>query len=210
MPVKKTTQHRPALGVIILGAGDSVRMGRPKLMLPWGGTSIIGHLISQWQTLKADQIAVVLRPGDQVMEAELDRVEFPPGDRIENPLSGRGMFSSIQCAANWDGWKAGLNVWAIILGDQPHLRPETLRQLLQFSAQNKEAICQPAFGGSPRHPVLLPRPAFVQLRHSGAETLKDFLQQTSCQRRQHAMEDLGLMLDLDYPEDYDQAFKSYQ
>ena len=33
------------LGVIILGAGASSRMGRPKLLLPWGDTSVIGHLI---------------------------------------------------------------------------------------------------------------------------------------------------------------------
>ena len=43
----------PAIGVIILGAGASSRMGRPKLLLPWGDTSVIGHLIRQWQALGA-------------------------------------------------------------------------------------------------------------------------------------------------------------
>ena len=38
-------------GVIILAAGASSRMGRPKMLLPWGATSVLGHLIGQWQTL---------------------------------------------------------------------------------------------------------------------------------------------------------------
>jgi molybdenum cofactor cytidylyltransferase len=208
MPVKNLNQNRLALGVIILGAGDSVRMGRPKLLLPWGETSIIGHLISQWQSLKADQIAVVHRPADQLLNTELDRLGFPPGNRIENPQSGRGMFSSIQCAVNWAGWKNELNVWAVSLGDQPHLRPDTLRVLLAFHRKHPAAICQPAYGGRPRHPVLLPRSAFAELQHARAETLKEFLQQTSCPIMELPIEDPGLMLDLDQPGDYERAIKS--
>jgi molybdenum cofactor cytidylyltransferase len=207
--VKNSSQNRPAIGVIILGAGDSVRMGRPKLLLPWGGTTIIGHLISQWQALGAEQIAVVQRSGDKPLNAELDLLGFSMGDRIENPDSKLGMFSSIQCAANWPGWKKDLDVWAVILGDQPHLKPNTLDALLAFQREHPDSICQPAHGGRARHPVLLPRPAFAELRHSRAETLKDFLQQTSCQLVKHPLDDPGMLLDLDHPEDYESVIRSY-
>jgi len=193
--------------VIILGAGDSVRMGRPKLLLPWGKTSIIGHLFSQWQALQAEQIVIVQRPGDQPLNVELDRLNFPGTNRIENPDSQRGMFSSIQCAANWGGWKNNLNVWAVILGDQPHLKPETLRALVAFHGEHTDAICQPSHGGRSRHPVLLPRPALIELRQSQAETLKDFLRQTSCRIMEHPLADAGLEIDLDRPEDYERAVK---
>ncbi|HRY59690.1 MAG: NTP transferase domain-containing protein [Verrucomicrobia bacterium] len=43
----------PALGVVLLAAGRSARMGKPKLLLPWGDTSVLGHLIRQWQSLGA-------------------------------------------------------------------------------------------------------------------------------------------------------------
>ena len=208
--MKKPGKHHPALGVIILGAGDSVRMGRPKLLLPWGGISIIGHLISQWQALQAEQIAVVLRPGDRPLNAELNRLGFSPADRIENPDARRGMFSSIQCAANWDGWKENLNTWAVQLGDQPHLRLETLRALLAFHQENPDAVCQPTHGGRARHPVLLPRAAFAGLRNTRAETLKEFLQQTSCRLAGHPLADAGLALDLDHPQDYERAVKFHQ
>lgn len=194
--------------MIILGAGDSVRMGRPKLLLPWGETTIIGHLISQWQALGAEQIAVAQRPADQPLNAELDRLNFPIEHRIENPDSKRGMFSSIQCAANWPGWKNDLNVWVIILGDQPHLKTDTLCALLAFHREHPDAICQPAYGGRARHPVLLPRPAIAELQSSRVETLKDFLRQTSCPIMEHPVEDPGLELDLDHPADYERAVKS--
>ncbi len=203
-----TSQNHPGLGVIILGAGDSIRMGRPKLLLPWGATTIIGYLISQWQALGAAQIAVVLRPGDQPLNTELNRLNFPTADRIENPDSKRGMFSSIQCAANWPGWKNNLNVWAIVLGDQPHLKSDTLLALLAFHREHPDAICQPAHDGLPRHPVVLPRAALEELRQSRAGTLKDFLQHTGCPLLELPMTDAGLALDLDCPEDYALAVAS--
>ncbi len=61
------TAGKFALGVVILGAGASSRMGQCKLLLPWGNTSVIGHLIRQWQSLTAHQIAVVLAAGDEVL-----------------------------------------------------------------------------------------------------------------------------------------------
>jgi len=192
----------PSLGVVILGAGASVRMGRPKLLLPWHGTTVIGHLISQWCELGVAQIAVVLRANDSALAAELDRLNFPKQERIENPRPERGMFSSIVCAANWNGWREEISNWAIVLGDQPHLRTETLRQLLDFSAQHSDAICQPVFGGRAGHPVILPRPAFAELKNTGAATLKDFLNLAPPPRVQCVVNDAGLTLDLDTPEDY--------
>ncbi len=195
----------PAFGVVILGAGASVRMGRPKLLLPWGDTTVIGHLLKQWRELGAAQIGIVLRPQDASLTAELDRLGFPCADRVENPQPERGMFSSIRCAASWPGWKDDLNVWAIVLGDQPHLRLETLRQLLEFHFTNADVICQLEFDGHARHPVLLPRQAFQELKVSPAETLKDFLKQTSVRCRRCSVDEPGLALDLDTPEDYQRA-----
>jgi molybdenum cofactor cytidylyltransferase len=189
-------------GVVILGAGASSRMGKPKLLLPWRDSTVIGHLLSQWQELGAAQIAVVLRANDVALAAELDRLDFSKSDRIENPQPERGMFSSIVCAANWHGWQREISSWALVLGDQPHLHSETLRQLLEFSAQNTEAICQPAFGSRTGHPVILPRPAFGELKSSGAATLKDFLKLTALPRVQCSVVDPGLSLDMDTPEDY--------
>jgi molybdenum cofactor cytidylyltransferase len=197
-PIKK-------FGVVILGAGASSRMGQPKLLLPWRGTTVVGHLLKQWRELGAVQIGIVLRSQDAPLAAELDRLGFPRADRIENPQPERGMFSSILSAAGWSGWQDEIAAWAIVLGDQPHLRSETLRQLLEFHFANAGAICQLEFAGHARHPVLLPRRAFKELKASPAETLKDFLKRTSVRSLRCSVNDPGLALDLDTPADYQWA-----
>src|SRR5689334_16008537 len=93
------------VGVVILAAGRSSRMGQSKLLLPWDKTSILGHLIQQWQNLGAKQIAVVCSADNPGLAAELARLNFPPSSRIVNPNPERGMFSSVQCAAEWQGWE---------------------------------------------------------------------------------------------------------
>src|SRR5829696_1203279 len=90
--------------VVILAAGASSRMGRPKLLLPWGETTVLGHLIAQWQQAGAQQITVVCASGDEGIHKELDRIGFARERRIINPDASRGMFSSVQTAAHWRGW----------------------------------------------------------------------------------------------------------
>ena len=194
-----------ALGVVILAAGRSARMGRPKLLLPWYRTSVVGHLIRQWRALQARQITIVCAPGNRAIQAEMDRLGFSARDRIVNPAPERGMFSSIQWAARWSGWQADLTHWAIVLGDQPHLQRHTLRQVLDFSAAHPARICQPARGGHRCHPVLLPKAVFRQLGSSTAKTMKGFLARRFRQLALSELEDPGLDLDIDRPEDYERA-----
>jgi molybdenum cofactor cytidylyltransferase len=199
MPAKS----KIALGVVILGAGASRRMGRPKLLLPWGATSVIGHLLAQWRALGAAQTCLVCRPDDQPLAAELRRLRFPARQCIVNFEAERGMFSSIVCAARWKGWKPELTAWAIALGDQPHLFLATLRALLACHRKHPQAICQPVFEGHRRHPVILPRDAFFDLQRPNARTLKEFLQQIAAPHVECPIMDPGLSCDLDSPSDYE-------
>jgi molybdenum cofactor cytidylyltransferase len=200
--------RRPHLfGAVILGAGRSRRMGQPKLLLPWGNTSVVGHLISQWQGLGSKQIAVVCAPDHESFVAELQKLKFPAANRITNPAPDRGMFSSIQCAARWPDWQPDLSHMIIVLGDQPLVRTETLRRLLDFSAARPDMICQPEHAGHAQHPVILPRAAFLALAESTAPTLKVFLQSRPAELAACAVNDPGLEVDLDRPEDYARALK---
>jgi CTP:molybdopterin cytidylyltransferase MocA len=115
------------------------------------------------------------------------------------------MFSSVLCAARWPGWQNDLTHWAIVLGDQPHLRLETLSRLLEFAASHLECVCQPSRAGRRRHPVLLPKPSFLKLKETPAPNLKDFLCQ--CTVAAYDSDDPGLDLDIDHPGDYQAALK---
>lgn len=201
------SRSRYALGAVLLAAGRSRRMGRPKLLLPWQGTSVLGHLLGQWRELGARQVVAVSAPDQPALQTEFARLSITGAHLVVNPAPERGMFSSIQCAARWDGWNADLTHWAIVLGDQPHLRQGTLRELLALSRESPQNICQPAFGKRRRHPVILPREVFRELSETEAKTLREFLKAKSEEILSRDFEDAGLALDLDYPADYEKASK---
>jgi molybdenum cofactor cytidylyltransferase len=200
---------RFALGVVILAAGASRRMGEPKLLLPWGKTSVLGHLLQQWKSLHASQIAVVCAAGAQSMIDELDRLGFPADNRIFNPSPEHGMFSSIQCAAQWHGWNPDLTHWLITLGDQPHLHTATLCKLLEFGARNSDNICQPMRHDRRKHPVLLPARWFAKLKDTSAGDLKVFLVEHAEELSGFESDDARLDYDMDTREDYEKLQRAY-
>jgi len=206
-----TNNHCFAFAAVLLAAGRSSRMGQPKLLLPWGGTSVLGYLIRQWQDLNAGSVVVICAAGDQGIEEELDRLQFPKASRIYNPAPEQGMFGSIKLAAAWKDWSAPVNStlthWAIALGDQPHLHLRTLQAIIEFSSKHPDKICLPYHAGHRRHPVLLPRPFWLQLASCTDQDLKAFLDRNREQVVTCRIDDPGLDLDIDYPADYQQALK---
>ena len=195
------------LGVVLLAAGASTRMGRPKLLLPWGDTSVLGHLVAQWRRLGAEQIVVVCRRDDEALHRALDQLEIPVTNRVINPSPECGMFSSIVSAARWTGWKAELSHWAVAIGDQPLVALQTLQGLLEFVCDRPNQICQPSRGGRGRHPVFFPAAEFGQLATATEQHLKEFLENRRTIRTFCESDDPGLDLDLDEPADYEMALR---
>jgi molybdenum cofactor cytidylyltransferase len=198
------------LAALILAAGAARRMGQPKMLLPWGDTTVLGYLLRLWQHLDGAQVVVVCGLHDSRLSEELDRLRFPRENRIFNPAPQDGMFSSIRCAATWIGWKAGVTHWAIALGDQPQLRAVTLRRLQQFAAGHPREICQPCHAGRAGHPVVFPETAFRQLATSAEPTLRHFLENAGIPIARCAVNDPGLHVDLDTPEDYARARQTFR
>jgi len=220
---------------VILAAGASVRMGRPKLLLPWGKKTILAHLVEQWTELSAAQIAIVVEQGSEVdarvrrMKAErvpvniehpTSNIERPPVEVVINPRPALGMWSSVQCAARWPGWK-DVTHFVITLGDQPHVGSATLKVIMNFAEENAKWICEPARKGRGRHPVVFPSEIFREIAEedtsprpsprSGegeeSKTLKDFLRAHKAKRKMFESDDPALDLDIDTPADYESALK---
>jgi molybdenum cofactor cytidylyltransferase len=193
-------------GVAILAAGASSRMGQPKLLLPWGNTTIVGHLIQTWKELGAAQLGVVSAPNNDNLQAELDRMNYPIL-RIVNAEPERGMFSSIQTAARYANWDKELSHFVLTLGDQPHLRRETLEAILSFAGKTPTYIVQPSYQERRKHPVIFPQNLWQELALTNVQTLREFLQLHHPAVRTMEFADPGMALDIDTPADYQRSLE---
>jgi len=191
-----------AFGVVILAAGASTRMGTCKLLLPWGDKTILTHLLDQWRSTGAAQIAPVIDPSNQPLRKALAHAGFSPSDWIENPSPQLGMFSSLQEASRWTGWLSTLTHWIISLGDQPQIQISTLRLLLDAARKNPTHVCQPALHGYTAHPIILPASNFRELAQNDIPNLRIYIRTREAFRLRVAVEDAGVSGDLDTPEDY--------
>lgn len=194
---------RVHLAAVILGAGRSRRMGQPKLLLPWHGSTILGHQVETWRQLGAD-VRVVCGPRPDPIQDELERLQFPETSRIINTNPNEPMFTSIRCAARAQ-WPAETTHFAIVLGDQPHLKKATFEKLLHCVEEEFDSICQPYHNGSYGHPVVLPRKFFSELADTKAEILSDYLGAQQVQACE--VDDPGLALDIDVSADYERALR---
>jgi len=191
-----------AFGVVILAAGASTRMGTCKLLLPWGEKTILTHLLDQWRSTGAAQIAPVIDPSNQPLRKALLHAGLSPSDWIENASPQLGMFSSLQEASRWTGWLSTLTHWIIALGDQPRIEISTLRLLIDVSRKNPTRICQPSLNGETAHPIVLPASNFRELGQNEIPDLRTYIRRREAFRLRVAVEDAGVSEDLDTPEDY--------
>jgi CTP:molybdopterin cytidylyltransferase MocA len=198
------SDRNPGFGVVILAAGASRRMGRPKALLPWRGNTILGHLTAVWKTAGARRIAVVYDPQNNALVTEMDRLSIT--DRIANTDPQQGMMSSARAAAVTD-WFSDLAHVAIALVDQPQIPARLIVRLAEFAREHPDFICQPEHNGKRGHPVFFPKPHFRQIADSRQQTLRDFIRSRSDSRKFLACESPAVLADLDTPEAYEEALR---
>ncbi len=200
---------------ILLAAGESRRMGEPKLLLPWGETTVLGQIVSIFTAgLELDsskdkstdydnEILVVTGGARALVEVELARLaNLYPLRSVYNPRYAQGgMLSSIQVglAALEPETSAAL----IGLGDQPQVREETIRRICDCFVQTGSPIVIPSFQGRRGHPWLAKEelwPEILSLPPSA--TPRQFINAYK-EQIEYVPADKSILQDLDTPEDYD-------
>ncbi len=135
---------RPTAG-IVLAAGTSSRLGRPKQLLPLGNTTLIGRVVAVAAASELDAVVVVLGHEAGAITSALLGISKNPKVRIcFHPAYRDGMASSLQA-----GLRAvrgtGRSVM-ILLGDQPFITTEMVNGLLERFHAAPEGICVPCAG----------------------------------------------------------------
>jgi molybdenum cofactor cytidylyltransferase len=146
------------VSAILLGAGESKRMGRDKLMLPWGKRTVLEHCLEVLLRSETREVVVVVRSRSEGFE---DRINTYPAFMrkkikwVVNSDYPEGMSSSIRKGLKSIHSKSeGV---LIALGDQPLLKVNTINSLIHAFLRGKRKIAIPFYHNQRGNPVLFGR-----------------------------------------------------
>ena len=198
-PPSSATAPVPAgpVALVLLAAGASTRMGRPKQLLPYHGRTLLRHAAET--AVATGCVPIVLVTG-ALHEELLPEVVGLPLQGVHNPDWATGMASSIH---------TGLAVVApgrpcavlIMLTDQPLVTPELLRQLIAQQQSTQAPIVAAAYGDTLGVPAVFDATMLPELlRLQGAQGAGPLIARLGAAVGQVAFP-AGL-LDVDTPEQY--------
>jgi molybdenum cofactor cytidylyltransferase len=165
-------------GIIILAAGNSSRLGRPKQLLPYRGKTLLTHTATE--SLNAALYPVVVVTGAFHPEVS-ESLRGQPVDIIFNPDWEKGMASGIVAGVSkMLILQPDMDTVIIAVCDQPYISSALLRQLVATHDTSKKGIVACIYADSAGTPVLFSRSYFEQLLLlSGSDGAKKLLKQHS-------------------------------
>lgn len=188
------------ISAIILAAGQSKRMGQPKMLLPWGNVTVIEHVVTTFLKAGIEDILVVTGGAHEQVERIIERLA---ARKTYNRQYVTGeMLSSIQAGLEM---LPGQTEAALIgLGDQPQVQEGSIRLIYAAYEESKSRLIVPSFNMKRGHPWLVARPLWSEiLALSPHETLRDFLNSHSKEIQYVNVPTPTILADLDTPEDYE-------
>jgi molybdenum cofactor cytidylyltransferase len=147
----------PFVAGLVLAAGGSRRLGRPKQLLPFGDATLLDHTLAAARACDFDQLLVAVGGEADAVRA---RVNLAGADVVVNPGFGAGCSSSIAVAV--DALDPAATVLVLMLGDQPGVGPETVQRLLAGRGDAPLAVCR--YDDGRGHPFAFSRAVFDDLR----------------------------------------------
>jgi CTP:molybdopterin cytidylyltransferase MocA len=183
------------LPAVILAAGASARMGRPKALLDHGGgRSFLAAACAALREAGAAPIFAIVA-ADAIEQAARACGAIP----VRNPAPQRGQVSSMAIALE----AASASPAALIaLVDQPELPAEVARAMLAAAEREPQAVHVPTFRGERGHPAALPTALAAALREAAAgEGARDVIARLSVLVREHPVDACSILFDVDTPDD---------
>ncbi len=190
------------ISAIVLAAGMSRRMGRPKLLLPLNDELVIQRVVRTVTAAAVDETIVVVGHQRAAMEEALRGF---PVRIVYNPDYAQGeMLSSIQA-----GLRAALSqatAALIVLGDQPGISTAIVNQMVAALRDHAGRFCLPTYDGRRGHPIGLPRRFWPEVLSQGWDaSLRDVLRRHPEAIVEVPVTDEVVLIDMDTPDDYTQV-----
>jgi molybdenum cofactor cytidylyltransferase len=181
---------------LVLAAGESSRMGRPKQTLPYDGTTLLGRVLDNARSCGFDQLLVALGGAAGHVLANVD---LTGAGVVHNPEYEEGCSSSIASALRVVDPRC--DVLVLLLGDQPDVTPTSVRMLL--ARRHGAPIAVSRYDDGIGHPFAFAREMFGDLAElHGDKAVWKLIEQRSAdvvEVRQHG----AAPRDVNTPEDYE-------
>ena len=192
---------------IVLAAGRSSRMGRPKALLPIPpeGTTFVDHAVRILRDGGVPHVLVVGRPEDAALRDHVGRLQDGVS-YVVNHQADEGQLSSL-LAGLAHAEAAGAGAIAVLPVDLPAVRAQTVSMLVLALEQSAAWIVRPTHAGRRGHPVIFRAPLFEALRAADPRVgAKDVVHRHADRVLDVEVTDPGVLRDVDVPADYDALF----
>lgn len=143
---------------VVLAAGTSSRLGRPKQLLMLDGKPLVVHVVERALASGLDEVVVVTSAHDGRVESVLSGSE---ARLVHNAHFAEGQASSL--VAGIDALGADIDAAVILLGDQPGISPEVIRRVIGARLTRAAPVVMALYGEVRSHPVLFGREIFPEL-----------------------------------------------
>jgi len=207
-PERVTSPSKPPsqIAALVLAAGQSRRMGRPKMLLPWGGTTVLGKVIDT--ILRAGMADILVISGSENQQIESLALQLGVRSLFNPAYAQSDMLGSIQCglralASQSSAGQAPAPGALICLGDQPQIEATTVRLVRDTFLNTHANLVVPSYQMRRGHPWLVARPRWDDLlRMQPGRSPREFLNTYAGEIEYVTVNSRSVIEDLDTPEDY--------
>lgn len=205
--MKANSAHHPdrepapgRIASVILAAGLSRRMGQPKMVLPWGGQTVIGRVVQVLVEAGVAEIVAVTGGARQQVEAAL--AGLPARTVFNQRFEEDDMTVSLQ--AGLQALPAEIQACLVALGDQPQIEPGIVTAVIDAFRSSGAELVIPSYQMRRGHPWLVGRSLWGEIQALHApDTLRDFINRHADQIHYLNVNNPGVLKDLDTPDDYE-------
>jgi molybdenum cofactor cytidylyltransferase len=193
------------ISAVILSAGESSRMGRPKALLPIDGQTFIEKIVGALKDAQVGKVIVILGHHAEEMRR---RIEHLPVEILVNPDYKLGQLSSLQVAVRRLEPETDCDGMLVHLVDHPYIDSKLVDIMIERFHASGKLIVVPRHGAKRGHPVIFARKLFSELlaapMDQGAKAVVNAHRDDTLEID---TQDSGVTVDIDTPELYRQHVK---
>lgn len=181
------------ISALILAAGKGSRIGTPKYSLKCGEKTFLQHIYDNLVECNFAKILTVIRKEFNEWFEENFKGEY-----VINEFPKQGMLSSVVLGINALKNYDGILIYPV---DHPHVRIETIQELIKSFNLNPESVIKPVYKNSSGHPVIIPSSLYNEIISGKSGDLNSVIRNSKINTIRLKTNDAGVLKNINTPED---------